>query len=55
MELAGAEVEIINRKIGKYILREINRIQDEYDFIFIDCPPSLGVLTINALTAVILY
>lgn len=53
MELAGAEVEIIGVKDRETILlREIESIQDKYDFIFIDCPPSLGVLTINALTAV---
>ena len=53
MELAGAEVEIIGVKDRETILlREISKIKDEYDFIFIDCPPSLGVLTINALTAV---
>ena len=53
MELAGAEVEVINRSDRETILlNEINKIQDEFDFIFIDCPPSLGVLTINALTAV---
>ena len=52
MELAGAEVEMIgteNRE--KILLNEISKIKDEYDFVFIDCPPSLGVLTINALTA----
>lgn len=53
MELAGAEVEIIGIKDREIILlREISKIKDQYDFIFIDCPPSLGVLTINALTAV---
>ena len=53
MELAGAEVEIIGIKYRETILlREISKIKDQYDFIFIDCPPSLGVLTINALTAV---
>ena len=53
MELAGAEVEIIAIKDRETILlREISKIKDQYDFIFIDCPPSLGVLTINALTAV---
>lgn len=53
MELAGAEVEIICIKDRETILlREISKIKDQYDFIFIDCPPSLGVLTINALTAV---
>ena len=53
MELAGAEVEIIGIKDRETILlREISKIKDQYDFIFIDCPPSLAVLTINALTAV---
>lgn len=53
MELAGAEVEIINVKERETILlRQIEQVQEEFDFIFIDCPPSLGVLTINALTAV---
>ena len=53
MELAGAEVEVINRSDRETILlNEISKIQDDFDFIFIDCPPSLGVLTINALTAV---
>ena len=53
MELAGAEVEIIGIKDRETILlREISKIKDQYDYILIDCPPSLGVLTINALTAV---
>lgn len=53
MELAGAEVEVINRSDRETILlNEISKVQDDFDFIFIDCPPSLGVLTINALTAV---
>ncbi|MDZ7542529.1 AAA family ATPase, partial [Clostridium perfringens] len=53
MELAGAEVEIIGKENRELILtNKIKEIEDEYDFIFIDCPPSLGVLTINALTSV---
>lgn len=53
MELAGAEVEIIGKENRETILtNKIKEIEDEYDFIFIDCPPSLGVLTINALTSV---
>lgn len=53
MELAGAEVEVIGRENREVILaNKIKEIEDEYDFIFIDCPPSLGVLTINALTSV---
>ncbi|ASW44410.1 ParA family protein [Clostridium isatidis] len=53
MELAGAEVEIIAKEDRESILKnKIKEIEDEYDFIFIDCPPSLGVLTINALTSV---
>ena len=53
MELAGAEVEIIGKENREVILaNKIKEVEDDYDFIFIDCPPSLGVLTINALTSV---
>lgn len=53
MELAGAEVEIIGKDDREHILlNKIKEIEGEYDFIFIDCPPSLGMLTINALTSV---
>lgn len=53
MELAGAEVEIIGLKDRETILlNKIKEVEDEFDFVFIDCPPSLGVLTINALTSV---
>ncbi len=50
--LSGAESEILNRDGRNFILRnKLQSIKDDYDFIFIDCPPSLTVLTINALTA----
>jgi chromosome partitioning protein len=52
MELAGAEIEIIEKNDREQILaNKIKELKDKYDYIFIDCPPSLGSLTINALTA----
>ena len=52
MELAGAEIEVITKdNRERILLNKINEIKDDFDFIFIDCPPSLGVLTINALTS----
>lgn len=51
-DLSGAEIEMINRERREYALREqLGKISSEYDFIFIDCPPSLGLITINALVA----
>lgn len=50
--LAGAEVEMVNMMSRENILTSaLEQLQKEYDYIFIDCPPSLGLLTINALTA----
>jgi len=52
LDLSGAEVELSTEKSREYILKEILKpLESEYDFIFIDSPPSLGLLTINALTA----
>lgn len=51
IELAGAEVEITSIPDRETIMkRKLEEVKEEYDFVFIDCPPSLGVLTINALT-----
>lgn len=52
IELAGAEIELVGQASRESILKSVlENVKREYDFIFIDCPPSLGVLTINALTA----
>ena len=52
LDLSGAEMELINEAGREYILRELfTTVTDQYDFILIDCPPSLGLLTLNALTS----
>jgi chromosome partitioning protein len=52
VELAGAEVELIDMKSRETILKnKIKDIKNDFDYVFIDCPPSLGFLTINALTS----
>lgn len=51
INLAGAEIELIGIEGKEYILkREVSKIVENYDFIIIDCPPSLNMLTVNALT-----
>jgi len=51
-DLFGAEIELVHAKEREYRLkRALESVVDQYQFIFIDCPPSLGLLTINSLTA----
>ena len=52
MDLAGAEVELVSQMSREQRLKEkVDAIKDEFDYIIIDCPPSLGLITLNAFTA----
>ena len=52
INLVGAEIELVNKSKREYALKKtLKKIKNEYDYIFIDCLPSLGLITINALTA----
>ncbi len=52
IDLVGAEIEILNLPNRERVLRgTVEKLKDQYDFIFIDCSPSLGLITVNALTA----
>ena len=51
VNLAGAEIELLGINEKEYILKNaVDYIKDDYDFVIIDCPPSLNMLTVNALT-----
>jgi chromosome partitioning protein len=52
IDLVGAEIEMLDMPNREYILKNVlDKIRDKYDFILIDCSPSLGIIVINALTA----
>ena len=52
VNLSGAEIDLIGVEHREYILKkELDSIKDDYDYIIIDCPPSLNILTVNALSA----
>lgn len=52
INLVGAEIEMVDRNERERILwKAVEQVKDKYDFIIIDCPPSLGLLTINSLTS----
>ena len=51
MNLAAAEIELIGVEQKEYILKqEVDKVKEDYDFVIIDCPPSLNTLTVNAMT-----
>ena len=52
MSLAGAEVELVSAVGREYRFKDkLDKVKDYYDYVFIDCPPSLGLITLNALSA----
>ncbi|WP_455139096.1 ParA family protein [Thermophilibacter sp.] len=52
IQLATAEIELVTTMARESVLKDaIDKVKDDFDYVFIDCPPSLGLLTINALTA----
>ena len=52
LDLAGAEIELVQMNNREKVVRKIlNKVKNTYDYVCIDCPPSLGLLTVNALTA----
>ncbi|MBK7427812.1 MAG: ParA family protein [Saprospiraceae bacterium] len=52
INLVGAELELVSKIRREYIMKDfVDKIRDEYDYVFIDCLPSLGIITVNALTA----
>lgn len=52
VDLAGAEIDLVQMQSREYVISKLlNSIKDQYDFILIDCPPSLGLLTVNSLTS----
>jgi len=51
IDLVGLEIEIVNESSREYLLKNaLEKIKEKYDFIIVDCPPSLGLITLNALT-----
>lgn len=52
VDLAGAEIDLVQKEGREVVLKnQLELIQSKYDYIFMDCPPSLGLITVNALTA----
>ena len=52
VDLVGAEIELVGMEKREYVLKELlEEVREDYDYILVDCLPSLGIITINALTA----
>ena len=52
VELSGAEIELVSVKEREFLLKNaIKKVEDDYDYIIVDCPPSLGLITLNAYAA----